>query len=158
MLDKQLKEEMKQEAIKRLGLMRAQGLMPCVFNKFKKKKSDLYFSEYNGLGGALFYLTDETSVYMNDKPVYLMPYVKRFEEEYDALVYHATVEKTPFGICLDLFYVSSSKEEWNYDTYDIVDKRPYVYVYNLTIPEFSEFGSISYDVVGGGLVRTDYML
>ena len=142
------REEMKNEAIKRLEIMKAQGLMNCVLRSFKKKDTELYMSENNGLCGALYYFND-----LGGAKQEWIDLVNQFEEKYNCLVYHITHEYTSFGELLDLFFVSDCKEDWGDDMYDLYNKQSYAYVYNLSVPEYSEFGTIAYRVSGGGLIR-----
>lgn len=145
------REELKEEAIKRLEIMKSQGLSPNVVRSFLKKDL-VYMSEFNGFCGALFWFND-----LGGAKHEWIKLVNEFEEEHDALVYHITHEVTSFGELLDLFFVSKYDEEWSRDKSDLYEKYSHVYVINLTIPEYSEFGGITYRALGGGLVRTDYM-
>lgn len=145
-------EMRKQEAIKRLEYLNEKGLMYDVVAKFKKKESELYYSDRFMGYGSLFFFNDEGSF-----PTEWLDYVKEFEEEYNATVYHLTHEKfkTSFGDvmeCLDMFYVSNNEDEWEYDWEDLRDGLVYANVVNLT-NNIKEIGSIAFDVSGGGLIR-----
>ena len=80
--------------------------------------------------------------------------VSDFEKEYEALVYHVQKVSTDFGDLYSLFYVSSHRSEWKADNDDLADGYAFVYVYNASYPELSEFGSISFEPAMGGVVRT----
>ena len=83
-----LKQLQKQEAIERLKILHDQyDLMETVINEFEKKDT-VYYSEHHSKVGILYWASNE------EKYVRLM---KQFEEEYDALVYHAILSSTPFG-------------------------------------------------------------
>lgn len=80
-------------------------------------------------------------------------FVKEFEEEYNALVYHANYCNTEFGRLLSLFYVSDYEEEWAMDMEDIKDGYAMTYCINIDCPDFSEFGSIAFKSMNGGIKR-----
>lgn len=79
--------------------------------------------------------------------------VKEFEAEYNGLVYLANYCNTEFGELLSLFYVSDHEEEWGMDNEDIEGGYAMVYCINLDCPDFSEFGSIAFRPVNGGVKR-----
>lgn len=142
-------EKKKEEAIARLNILKNKGLMHCVLRSFAKKDSELYYSEFNGICGALYYLNDLGGA----KPEWI-ELVKEFEEQNNALVYHVTHQFTNIGELLNVFYVSDYDEEWEYDREDLKNNYSLAYVYNLSDMDCSEFGTIGYSVIGGGVVRT----
>ena len=79
--------------------------------------------------------------------------VSEFETEYNSLVYLTNLCNTEFGRLLSLFYVSDHKEEWEMDNTDIPDGYDLVYCINLDCPEYSEFGSIAFKSINGGIKR-----
>lgn len=151
-------EQRKQEAIRRLELLKNKGLMYDVVRKFKKKKSELYYSDRYGNWGTLFFFNQDGSF-----PMEWLGMVKQFEDTYNATVYHITHEKcvytnplSPYGDemeTLTMFYVSQNEDEWEYDYEDLKNGYAYANVVNLTYGG-SEIGSIGYRVSGGGIVRT----
>lgn len=130
------REIKKEEAIKRLKTM---GIMPEARHQFE---------DYNTVNvsenpyGVMFWLNDEQK-----------ELVEQFEAEYNALVYHANYCVTEFGRLLSLFYVSDYDEEWEMDNEDIKEGYAMVYCINLDCPDFSEFGTIAYQPVNGGIKR-----
>ena len=141
-----LKERQKQEAITRMEML---GLYEEVIRDFAQT-GRLYYSERSPFCGVLFWL--------DEKPEW-MKLVREFEKEYNAVVYHATSERTEFGDLLSLLYVSAQEDEWDMD-YDDIDRMkvthvayPMAYVINLTDPDLSEFGTIGVEQKGGGLIR-----
>lgn len=138
--------DQKAEALKRMGMI---DFHPDVPKQFEKDGT-VFYSERTPLGGILYWISNEPE---------WEKLVKEFEEQYGALVYHATHEHTAFGECLDLLYVSKHEDEWYMDIQDLECKRKgefnqCVYVLNLTEPAFSEFGTISLKEAAGGLIRT----
>lgn len=79
--------------------------------------------------------------------------VKKFEEEYNALVYFAIRSYTNFGTLDSFLYVSDHKDEWILDNNDISEGYAYAYVYNYDAPECSEIGLIGVQARFGGLIR-----
>lgn len=80
--------------------------------------------------------------------------IANFEEKFNALVYHAILTPTQFGLCLSLLYVSQHEDEWEYDNMDIEDLTPYAMVINLDCESYSDMGCIGVRPMIGGLVRT----
>lgn len=93
-------------------------------------------------GGFLYWLSDK------DKES-----VRKFEEDYNALVYHVIKNSTEFGELLTFLYVSNYKDEWPLDREDLKNGNPLVYVVNLSDDNLSEFGFVSITPRYGGLVR-----
>lgn len=79
--------------------------------------------------------------------------VKKFEEEYNALVYFIVRTETEFGTLDSFLYVSDHEDEWEMDNEDLKYGYIVAYVYSYDAPEFSEFGSIQVKPRFGGLVR-----
>ena len=142
------KEKMREEAIARLKILEQKGLHPNVLREFEAE-SKLNYSERVNFGGAAAGI-----LYWMDSAPELMEKVKEFEEEHNALVYHATAERfVEVGRMLDLFYVSAYEEEWEQDRTDLEEEYALCYAAALDNPICSEFGGISFKVAGGGLVR-----
>lgn len=144
----ELLEKQKQEAIKRLNVLRSKGLMTEVVNAFIEKDL-VFYSEKTALGGILYWFTEDNGV-----PKSWIESVKKFEDEYKAKVFHITHETTQFGEMLDLFYVSKNEEEWEMDNKDLDDNKAYCYCINLAYSDCSEIGQIAFKCLGGGVVRT----
>ena len=130
-------EERKNEAIKR---MEALKLDKTCINAFKNGKPWMSESRY----GSLYEINDKE---VKDK-------IKKFENEYNATVYHLIHNYTEFGELYSFLYVSNNEEEWEDDNADIRDGYAIAYVWNVDEEDFSEFGSIRVKSVFGGLVRT----
>lgn len=130
------REIKKAEAIKRLKVM---NIIDDAINQFIE--DDIVMVSDNPFG-MLYWLND------NYKQL-----VKEFEEEYNGLVYIANYCVTEFGRLLSLFYVSDYDEEWEMDNADVEEGYAMVYCINLDCPDFSEFGSIAYESINGGIKR-----
>ena len=130
-------ENKKAEAIKR---MKALGIFTQTIQQFAKQGLVSYSEPPMG---ANYWLDDEQE-----------QIVKKFEEEYNALVYFAIRSYTEFGQLDSFLYVSDYEEEWEMDNEDLEDGYAYAYVYNYDVPDFSELGSIGVQERFGGLIRT----
>lgn len=130
------REEKKIEAIKRL---KAMNIIEDAIKQFIE--NDTVMVSENPYG-FLYWLDDDQK-----------KLVKEFEEEYNGLVYLANLCNTEFGRLLSLFYVSDHKEEWEMDNADIADGYAMVYCINLDWADGTEFGSIAFKSVNGGIKR-----
>lgn len=130
------REIKKEEAIKRLKEM---DIIPEAIRQFE---DDDYVNVSENPYGALYWADDEQK-----------KLIAEFEEEYNALVYLCNYCVTEFGRLLSLFYVSDYKEEWEMDNADLNDGYACVYCINLDCPDFSEFGSIAFKPIFGGVKR-----
>ena len=130
------REEKKIEAIKRLAAM---DIIEDAIKQFKNE--DTVMVSENPFG-FLYWLNDEQK-----------EMVKKFEEEYDALVYLCNTCNTEFGRLFSIIYVSDYKEEWEMDNADIADGYVMTYTFNLDWPDGSEFGSIAFKSINGGIKR-----
>jgi hypothetical protein len=129
-------ENKKREAIKRMEVLDIYA------------ETILQFEEENLVSysepplGANYWLTDE------QKEI-----VKKFEEEYNALVYFVIRSYTEFGTLDSFLYISDHEDEWILDNNDIREGYAYSYVHNYDVPEYSEIGLIGIQPRFGGLVR-----
>lgn len=130
------RETKKAEAIKR---MRAMGLFNAAIKQFKE--DDIVMISEPPLGG-LYWLNDEQK-----------RMVKSFENEWNGLVYLVVRSHTNIGMMDHIFYVSDHEEEWEMDNADIAENYACVYAINYDAPECSEFGTIAWKNVGGGILR-----
>ena len=92
--------------------------------------------------------------------------VKEFENEQNALVYHAILTPTTLGTMLSLLFIGDYEDDIAYEDacmqYELENiqkglKNDYhimSYVYNLDDKELSEFGYILVEHSGEGLIRT----
>ena len=130
------RETKKEEAIYRMKLM---NIIPDAIKQFKEENTVMVSENPFGF---LYWLDDDQKKLVAD-----------FEAEYDSLVYLANLCNTEFGKLLSLFYVSDHKEEWEMDNTDIADGYALVYCINLDCPEYSEFGTIAFESINGGIKR-----
>ena len=119
--------------------MRCMGIIKDAIKQFEKE--DVVMVCEPPIGG-LYWLNDE------EKKM-----VQEFEQEHDALVYLVVRSFTNIGKMDNIFYVSNYEEEWYADRDDIAENLACVYVVNHDMPDCSEFGTIAYKGVGGGILR-----
>ena len=131
-----LREKQKQEAIERMKMLK---IYSQAIKEFEKENV-INVSEH---GGILFWLDDEQQ-----------EMIKRFEEKYNAVVYHVIHNYTEFGELYSLLYVSQHENEWDYDKDNIKHNIALCYVVNKDEESFSEFGSIGIRPQFGGVIRT----
>ena len=129
------REQMKAEAVSR---MRAFGIINDAIQQFKR--DDVVMVSERGI---LYWLDEKQK-----------QYVKKFEEEYNTLVYMVIHNRFEFGECLSMVYVSSNMDTWEYDREDMKDGIVFAYVENLDDPLSSESGTIGVRNRFGGLIRT----
>lgn len=146
-MTQELRQLQKAEAIKRLELLK---LLPNVITDFKNNDTVYYSERQNKIFDGILYWISNNEDYER--------LVKEFEENYDALVYHAQLTIFSYGLCLSMLFVSKYQEEWEMEReaitnpYDgVVDT--YAYVANLNEPDFSEIGRIGIIRKNGGISR-----
>lgn len=126
----------KKEAIKRMEVL---DIFGETIRQFEK---DCLISYSEPPMGTNFWLDDEQ-----------LKAVRKFEEEYNSVVYFGVRAYTEFGTLDAFLYVSDYEEEWEMDNGELKDGYVYAYVYNHDVPEFSEIGLIRVQPRFGGLVR-----
>lgn len=133
LMEKATKEEMKNEAIERLKMLKVHE---DVINDLKNENK-LYRSD--GSLGILFWLDEE------EKRI-----VREFEDKYKVLVYHVIKTNTlDFGFIYDLLFITNEKEYWQEER----ERLKAGIVLSHTKSQFSESGDIGIKNVNGGLVR-----
>lgn len=130
------REIKKTEAIHRMICM---GIIEDAIKQFEKE--DIVMVCEPPIGGLYWLNAEEKKM------------VQEFEEENNALVYLVVRSFTNIGQMDNIFYVSDYMEEWHMDRDDIAENLACVYVKNYDMPDCSEFGTIAYKGVGGGILR-----
>lgn len=135
----ELRKEQKEMACK---YMEAMGIFKSTIQEFKKGNRVNYSP--NGLGN--FWINKE-----------MKKEIEEIEKEYDCLVYYGINsivdimgDKMEF---MTYLIVSKHKDDWKYDLEGIPKGYVYTYTVNRTIPEYSEFGTISYKNLYGSIKR-----
>lgn len=133
---KATKEQMKQEALARMKLLK---LYSVLLEDFEDGK--ISYSE--GEFGRLYRVKRKVE-----------EVIQKFENRTGYLVYHVINNDTSIGHMLTLLYVSTEMDEWAVDKRDLQEGCPLAYVENITYPDCSEFGSVGVKPFNGGVVRT----
>lgn len=131
-----MKEKMKQEAVERMEML---GISPTAIKIFEED------GEVGLSVSPAFPICEITPEYKK--------LIDKWEEKTGSMAYHAIYNGAAVGALLSILFVSSDEEEWELDKRDMEAVYPMAYVFNLDIPEFSEYGSISVKNVDGILER-----
>ncbi len=131
-------QQKKAEAIERMKMLK---LYPGIIREFEEKN----ILNYSEIIGILFWVSQ--------KPEWLEK-IRSVEKEYNILVYHAELSRLEEFELLTLFYVSDHPKEWDADRKRLQKGYAYGYIINLTDDMCSEFGSIAFRSVNGGVKRT----
>lgn len=132
-----------------------------IAREVKKLEAVKRLVKMNIIEDAIKQFTDNNTIMVSENPYGFLyelndeqkKLVKEFEEEYNGLVYIANYCNTEFGQLLSLFYVSDYKEEWEMENEDMAEGYAMVYCINIDCPDFSEFGSIAFRPINGGIKR-----
>lgn len=76
-----------------------------------------------------------------------------FEKKHHALVYYVIFTPTTIGDMESYLFVSDYQEEWESDWDDLHEGYTLAWVNNLTYPECSEFGTISFARTKSGTLK-----
>lgn len=130
------KKEMKNEAIKRMKILRLhQNVLDDFINENKLNKSDSPL-------GALYWL-DEKELEM----------IKDFEYEHNVIVYHIIHTFSNLGETYELLFITKEKEEWEAEKVDLKNGFALAQVIVIDYSPNSEMGYIGIENINGGLVR-----
>ena len=132
------KEERKEKA---LEIMQQLEIYKPYIKGFENNDEVCYFERYAG-----FWAWQDEDVQNK---------VTEIEEKYNCTVYAITHEFAEFGELYNFLIVTDYKEEWNelLIEYSEGQHSAFAYVWNKTVNDFSEFGSILIDSFGGGIRR-----
>lgn len=126
----------RQEAIKRMKMMQ---ILPEAIRQFKDDGA-IMVSEPPF--GALYYITEKEQ-----------QEVAKFEQEYNALVYHVVRTYTEFGQLDSWLFVSDYPEEWDMENTNIEQNIVFTWTINRSVDWMSDMGSIAFRPANGGLLR-----
>lgn len=147
-------EVKREEAIKRLEILKSKGLKYLPAIKCFKDGKDIGLFENQGFMKSVYY---QVKLNTGDKGFYdkLYSKIQDFEKLYNSLVYLVLVSHSSFGTLCDFFYVSDHKTEWGDDRNDLLDGYTYAYSYNMDDDLCSEIGEIAFkaDPMCGGIYR-----
>lgn len=128
----------KAEAIRRMKML---GVFPETIRQFEE---DDKVSISEPPIGAFFWADEEE-----------LERIKKFEKNYNAVVYMVIRSFTTIGRLDDYLFVSDYPEEWESDRRDIQEGRVFSYCHNNDMPDCSEMGYIGVaSTIAAGLRRT----
>jgi len=140
-------EDQKAEALVRMELLNL-SRVPIIAKTFREE-------------GAIWTAADPEGTLMKGNP-YTLRAIEQFRETapeslpFYAIEGHDSLSNGEAFRFTALFYVSGYPEEWEADRRDVMNCRPYVYVYNHETPEFSDYGTIGireHEHAGGAFRR-----
>lgn len=120
-MTEELKQLQKEEAIKRLEILKFKyGLQENVIKEFSKSGT-IFYSEHNCY-------TMQWSIRIISKDKDFETAIKEFELDNNALVYYAIFEPpTNRGLELNMLYVSEDKWNWKNETEELLEGEPLTY-------------------------------
>ena len=131
------REEMKQKAIK---VMKELDIYRPYIKGFKDNDDVCYYENFGG-----YWAYQEENVQKK---------IKELENKYEFVIYAATHEMTEFGELYDFLYISKYEEDDEYNCQKVNDGHIVpAYVWNLSVEEYSEMGTIVVQSFGGGIRR-----
>ena len=71
----------------------------------------------------------------------------------NVFTYHVLKTNSSYGLIYSMLYVSNNEDEWEYERPE--GKYVSAFCYNATIPDYSEFGDIFYNVKNNKITRSD---
>lgn len=137
-MNKMLLEKKKEEALSRMELIK----LPSELIEDFKENGRVYCSG-DLIYGSICQLNNAT-----------MAQIHKLEDEYGLLVYYSIIDNCYDYTMLSLLYVSAVESDWEDDRLMLENNQTIAYVHNLSVPEFSEFGTILMDNRDGILIRT----
>ena len=139
-----------EEILVRLKMLQdLHGLLEDTYEAYNARE-DVYVSgTFNVYGKQELGCVPAEHIKLLDTPI--LDLVKEFEKGHKGCkVFHIILGYGPF---INLLYVGSYTEEWEYERPDKYNVQSYVI--NLAIPEYSEFGRIAIKGDKGVLIRTE---
>ena len=147
MINEELRNKQKIEAIERLKILQRNYLVHKNVLKEYKENETIYYSENFGgyMQGILYWLKNKDE---------FVNIVKNIEEKRNIYVYHCILNHyRDDGDVLTMLYISADGEFWKEEQKELKDGCPCCYVYSFSFPVFSEFGSVEITGVNGGINR-----
>lgn len=147
-----MKEEQRKEALKRLDFLAKNGMSFKEPIKAFEKGSVGIFENLGAPFRATYY-----DLYLNkgdERYDKIIDAKETFESEFDSVVYLIQITHTDIGELVSMFYVSESRDSWEWDKQDLKEGITCADVYNLD-DEYADLGNIqfAYDKSCGGIYR-----
>lgn len=144
-----MNEQIKQEIKERMKLM-------GIANDFIKAaiKGDVVIFEFqNKIFSDVYYSLEQNK--SQEPYTSLALKIEELKLRYGFTPYMVQLSHTSFGELYSIFGIEKQQEEWEYSKSDLKENLAFVYVYNASDEDCSEFGTIVW-VKGnmGGIIRT----
>ena len=144
-----MNEQIKQEIKERMKLM-------GIANDFIKaaiKGDVVIFESQNKIFSDVYYSLEQNK--SQEPYTSLALKIEELKLRYGFTPYMVQLSHTSFGELYSIFGVEKQQEEWEYSKSDLKENLAFVYVYNASDEDCSEFGTIVW-VKGnmGGIIRT----
>lgn len=138
-----------EEILVRLKMLQdLHGLVDYAVNDYEYD-NDVYVSGiFNVYGKQELGCVPIDDLWIEETP--LLCFVVDFEKKFTGCKVYHVITGGPF---INLLYISSNKDKWEYERPDEYNVESYVI--NLAIPEYSEFGRIAIKGDKGVLIRTE---
>lgn len=144
-----MKEQIKQEIKERMKLMGINGQ----FIKQALKGDVVIFERQNKVFSDTYYSLEQNK--SQEPYTSLALKIEELKLKYNFLPYMVQLTHTSFGDLYSIFGIEKNEDEWEYSKSDLKDNLAFVYVYNASDEECSEFGTIGWAKGNmGGIVRT----
>lgn len=124
-----------------LSAMKSLDIYAPYIKKFEKDGTITLFERFGG-----YYITE-------DQEPELLKEIKKFETEYECIVYAVTHNFFEFGECYSFLCISKYEEEWEMTLHNLKRGLAWTYVWNKDDEWCSEFGTIAVKSFGGGIAR-----
>lgn len=137
------REQQKTEALRRLKVWGTDGFAAEALENGAIAVFDRFYG----------FKKDDFIVLASRAETTLIEKINELEAEYGIYVYMVVRSVTEFGELYDCIYVGRDDEDWVIDAALLEDSVTMSYCINVTIPEFSEFGTIGLGNKDGGMYR-----
>ena len=136
------RRKMKEEAIKRLQILKVMDVVP----QYLQKEDKLYYSErINSAFPAILYWLDNQPDWVDR--------IRQLESKYNIFIYHVVNYHASYGNILDCLYIGDDEYTWEEERMELYDGYTPIYAINLDIDEYSEFGYGQYCEKHGGVEK-----
>ena len=144
-MNEQLKQEIK-------ARMKAMGVKTPYINQ-ALKGDVVIFERQNKIFSDVYYSLEQNKT--QEPYTSLALKIEELKLKYGFVAYMAQLTHTTFGDLYSIFGIEKQQEEWEYSKSDLKYNHAFVYVYNASDEECSEFGTICWEKGNmGGIVRT----
>ena len=144
-----MNEQIKQEIKERMKAMGINGQ----FIKQALKGDVVIFERQNKIFSDVYYSLEQNK--SQEPYTSLALKIEELKLRYGFTPYMVQLTHTSFGELYSIFGIEKQQEEWEYSKSDLKENLAFVYVYNASDKDCSEFGTIGWAKGNmGGIIRT----